>query len=130
MRNLILFAIGIAVGALGAVNVVNALRQRDAYPRGLMNVMQHHQGLLRQQLRRNRCDANAATAALASLQQSANDIEEAVYPGAIADAPFREYAQQLRDALAATPAPSDCPTLAQRVEKIGAACDACHRQYR
>ena len=130
MRNLILFVLGIAVGAFGAVSIVNTLRQRDAYPRGLMNVMQHHQAILRQELRRNRCDAPATAAAIAALAQSANDIEEAVYPEAIADAPFREYVQKLRDAVSSVSASADCPTLAPSVSKIGAACDACHRQYR
>ena len=130
MRNLILFVIGIAVGAFVAVNVVNTLRQRDAYPRGLMNVMQHHQALLRQELRRNRCDAKTTAPALASLAQSANELEEAVYPDAIAGAPFREYAQKLRDAVTSASASVDCATLAPSVTKISDACDACHRQYR
>jgi cytochrome c556 len=130
MRNLILLLVGIAVGAFAAVNVVNALRQRDAYARGLMNVMQHHQSTLRQELQRKHCDANTTAAALAGLQQSANGLEEALYPDAIADAPFREYAQSLRDAVTATSGSADCPSLAPRVGKIGAACDACHRQYR
>ena len=130
MRNLILFVLGIAMGAFGAVNIVNTLRQRDAYPRGLMNVMQHHQAMLRQELRRNRCDAKTTAATLAGLAQSANDLEEAVYPDAIADAPFREYAQTLRDAVTSASASLDCPSLAPAVSKIGAACDACHRQYR
>ena len=130
MRHLILFVLGIAVGAFGAVSVVNTLRQRDAYPRGLMNVMQHHQALLHQELRRNRCDAKTTAPALVVLVQSANDLEEAVYPDAIADAPFREYAQKLRDTVTSASASTDCPTLASSVSKISAACDACHRQYR
>jgi cytochrome c556 len=130
MRNVILFVLGIAVGAFGAVNIANTLRQRDAYPRGLMNVMQHREAMLRQELRRHRCDANTTATALAGLKQSANDVEEAVYPDAIADAPFREYAQKLRDAVTAVSVSADCPTLAASVSKIGAACDACHRQYR
>ena len=130
MRNLILFLLGIAVGAIGAVNIVNALRQRDAYPRGVMNVMQHHEATLRQQLRQNRCNAKTAATAFANLQSMADELEPAFYPAETADAPFREFAQRLRDAVAATPAVADCPSLAPSVDKIGAACDACHRQYR
>ena len=124
MRTLSLFVLGIGVGALGAVNIANTLRQRDAYPRAVMNVMQHHAAVLRQELRRKRCDANTTATALAGLAQSANEVENAVYPDAIADAPFREYAQNLRDAVIAASASTDCPTLALSVSKIGAAGDA------
>jgi cytochrome c556 len=130
MRNLILFLLGIAVGALGAVNIVNTLRQRDAYPRGLMNVMQHHEAMLWQDLRLKRCDAKTTAAALASLQDLAKDIEPAFDSEGTADAPFREYAQRLRDTLSASSGATDCPALASGVNKIGAACDACHRQFR
>jgi cytochrome c556 len=130
MRNLILFLLGVAVGVLGAVNVVNALRQRDAYPRGLMDVMQHHEAMLRQNVRLNRCDAKTTTAALNHLQELAKDIESAFDAEGADDAPFREYAQRLRDTLAASSSAADCPALASSVNKIGAACDACHRQFR
>jgi len=130
MRSLFLFLLGIAIGAIGAVSVVSALHQRDAYPRGVMIVMQHHQAALRQELRRNRCDAGTTAGTLTGLQELAKDLEAAVYPAQTADAPFREYAQRLRDALAATAGTTDCAALAPNVEKIGAACEACHRQYR
>jgi cytochrome c556 len=130
MRNLILFLLGIAIGAICAVSAVSALHQRDAYPRGVMIVMQHHQATLRQELRRNRCDASTTAGALVGLHELAKDLEAAVYPAETADAPFREYAQHLRDTLAATSGATDCAALAPNVEKIGAACEACHRQYR
>jgi hypothetical protein len=129
MRNLILFLLGVAVGVLGAVNVVNALRQRDAYPRGLMDVMQHHEAMLRQDLKLNRCGARTA-AALGSLRELAKDIEPAFDAEGAGDAPFREYAQRLRDTLAASSGAAECSALASSVNKIGAACDACHRQFR
>jgi cytochrome c556 len=130
MRNLVLFLLGIAIGAIGAASIVNALRQRDAYPRGLMNVMQHHEALLRRAVRLNRCDAKITAPALGSLQELAKDIEAAFDSESTTDAPFREYAQRLRDTLAATSSAVDCPALASGVTKIGAACDDCHRQYR
>jgi cytochrome c556 len=130
MRNLILLLLGIALGAAGGVVTVNTLNRRDAYPRGVMNVMQHHLAMLRHEAQLHRCEAETTSPALANLHGLAGDLEQTFYPDDTPDAPFREYAQQLRDALAAASAATDCSSLAPNVEKIGVACDACHRQYR
>jgi len=127
MRNLVLLLLGLAIGALVTANVINALRQRDAYPRGLMNVMQHHYAALREQVRRKQCTEPAARE-LALLRSSSTEIGEAVYAGDTPDAPFREFQQRLDDALAA--APANCADAASQLERISAACEACHRQYR
>jgi hypothetical protein len=92
--------------------------------------MQHRFGVLRQEIRLKRCDLKTTTPALASLRDFAGDLEQVFYPDDTADTPFGEYAQRLRDVLAADGAATDCLTLAPVVEKIGAACDACHREYR
>ncbi len=127
MRNLVLLLLGLAIGALVTANVINALRQRDAYPRGLMNVMQHHYAALREQVRRKQC-AEPAARELVLLRASSAEIGEAVYAGDTPDAPFREYEQRMQDALAATPA--SCADAGSQLERISAACEACHRQYR
>jgi cytochrome c556 len=129
MRALILLLLGLAVGAIAATSVVNALRQRDAYPRGLMNVLQHHYATLRHDVRDKRCtDSPRRVAALKALVA---DIDGAMYPGASPEPPFIEYEQRLSDALnAAATATDQCAALAPAVDKIGAACDACHHQYR
>ncbi|MBU6199032.1 MAG: hypothetical protein KGP08_05225 [Xanthomonadaceae bacterium] len=126
MRLVILFALGLAVGAVATANIVSALRQHDAYPRGLMNVMQHDLGALRTDARAQRCDAEA-TASLEQLRGLSGSIETAVYGDDPPDPPFAEYARRLRATL---PATLDCKDLAQGLEKVGAACDACHREYR
>lgn len=130
MRNLILLLLGITLGAAGGVITVNTLNRRDAYPRGVMNVMQHHLAMLRREVQLNRCDAQATSTQVARLHDLAGSLEQTFYPNDTADAPFREYAQRLRDALTATSSAIDCPSLAANLEKIGATCDACHRQYR
>ncbi len=96
MRLAILFVLGLAVGAFAAANVVNTLRQRDAYPRGMMNVMQHDLVVLRADTRAQRCDAQAA-ASLEQLRGLANGIETAVYGDDPPDPPFAEYAKRLRN---------------------------------
>jgi hypothetical protein len=130
MRLLILLAICVALGAVGGAITVTTLNRRDAYARGVMNVMQHHLVALRKETRGQRCEANSTAPALASLHELSADIEQVIYPEETADAPFREYAQKLRDAITGFPAAGDCPALAAGVDKIARTCDACHQQYR
>ncbi|HEY2396361.1 MAG TPA: hypothetical protein VGH81_10350 [Rudaea sp.] len=131
MRNLILLALGFALGAMAASTVVNALNRRAAYARGVMDVMQHHVGALRDRVRTNACGAADVQSDKALLTALAEEIEPAVFADSTPEPPFREYTQHLRDAIAELPAVgADCPALAPVVTKIGNACDACHRQYR
>lgn len=132
MRNVVFLVLGMAIGTLGAANIVNALRQRDAYPRGLMQVMQHHYRALRDVARLQRCNA-ASRLNLQMLQQLSGSIETAVYGAEPPAESFQKYATQLRNALAQTPSgtlPVDCAKLTSALNKVGAACDDCHRQYR
>jgi hypothetical protein len=126
MRNAVLVLLGLAIGAVAAANVLSALRQRDAYPRGLMNVLQHHYARLREDARRNRC-TDASLHDLDAIRRLGDDIPQAVYGADTPDAAFREYQQRLHDA-ANVAAP--CANVSALVEQVGAACDACHRQYR
>lgn len=127
MRQIVLLALGIAIGAGGGISIVNTLRQRDAYPRGLMDVMQHHFASLRDDVRRGHCEQSAQH--LNIVRGLAGDIGPAVYGEDTPDAPFREFESRLTDVLSES-APSDCKMLVSRVQKIGETCDACHRQYR
>ena len=126
MRRIALLMLGLAVGAAGGASVVNTLRQRDAYPRGLMDVMQHHYAALRDDVRRGHCENSAAHVLL--LHELSGEIGSAVYGDDIPDAPFREFESRLREALSASPA--DCKSLADQASRIGAVCEDCHRQYR
>jgi cytochrome c556 len=132
MKYAILLLIGLLAGAMGATMVVNALRQRDAYARGVMDVMQHHYAGLREDIRARRCDAGKSALAITRLRATTDDIEASIYADSTPDAPFHEFTQRLNDALAAVPnpPPSDCVALAPFVQKIGKVCDDCHQQYR
>jgi cytochrome c556 len=132
MKFLVLILVGLLVGAMGATVVVNTMRQRDAYARGLMDVMQHHYAGLRESLRARRCDASASAHAIAQMRAVGADIDTAIYPDATPDAPFREYSARLTAALdaAAAASPVDCNALAPHVQVIGKVCDECHQQYR
>ena len=127
MRLVVLLFIGLVVGASSGIAVVNTLRQRDAYPRGLMDVMQHHYAALRDDTRRGHCELSAHH--LDMLRNLAGEIGDAVYGEDIPDSPFREYNTRLLDALNA-PNATECKALAAQSQKIGAVCDDCHRQYR
>lgn len=129
MRQVFLVVLGMVIGAVAAANIGAALRARHAYPRGLMQVMQHELGAMRQSARDGRCDATAQLhwTRLAGLAPS---IESAVYGESTinpADPPFAEFARRLRAALAEVP---DCKQFAPAVARVAQACDDCHRQYR
>ena len=131
MRNLMLLVIGCALGALSATTVLRALATRDAYARGVMQVMQHHYSRLHDDVRARACTSVDPMLEKTQLRALAEQIEPSVYADAIADAPFREYTQHLRDALAQLPdGAAGCAALVPVVARIGAACDECHRQYR
>jgi len=132
MRNLILLVLGIAIGAIGAANAVNILRQRDAYPRGLMDVMQHHYAAIGMQVRERQCGQTISSHLLV-MRTLAVEIESAVYGAHTPEDGFRKDAQRLRKSLAAFPGanpPANCAGLAPALKRIGHACDACHQAYR
>lgn len=133
MRHLFLFLLGTAIGALASANIVSALRQRDAYPRGLMNVMQHHYAALRQQIDAKRCDDQVASH-LAVMRLLSNQIENAIYSNAQPDKEFHADAARLREALDQAmrieKSPKQCSALAPPIRQVGEACDTCHHSYR
>jgi len=131
MRSLLLLVLGIAFGAAVASLVLSALGRRDAYARGVMQVLQHETGVLRSALRFKACGTAEASRAKMLIGALTEEIEPSVLGDSTADAPFREYLQRLRDASAGLLASApDCAAFAPIVTKIGDACDVCHRQYR
>jgi hypothetical protein len=129
MRTAWLIGLGLVIGILGSVSVINAWRQRTPLPVAVMTVMQYHLGQLQDTLKQGRCNAANSAHSLQRLNQAATDLEPAF---AGADRDFFTHASHLRDTLnrAITSAATDCATLAQTLQSIGQACDACHQQYR
>jgi cytochrome c556 len=131
MRPLILLLLGLAFGAICAAIAVNTLAKRDAYARGVMEVMQHHYAELRNGVRTGRCDAATVARAHEMLHLLGEEIGPSVYGDSTPDAPFREYDDRLRNAVAKLgDGTSGCTALVPIVNRIGDSCDACHRQYR
>ena len=130
MRYLVCLIGGALLGALVAVTIANILGERNAYPRALMNVMQHDLGRARDLVHDQKCTTPDANAVAEHLRLIASDVEPALLAPGAHDRVFSQYASDLRDAVAAFTAAPDCPARSQAVTRIGQACDACHRDYK
>ena len=131
MRSLILLVLGIAIGAIAALQVGTVWRQRDAYPRGVMAVMQHHLGALHQEIVGNQCPLAQNALHLDWLQRMAGVIPDAL-PQYGHDGHFQNFVHRLQGEIRTTqsPLPTGCRTLEPRIRAIGGACEACHAEYR
>jgi cytochrome c556 len=131
MRTLLLALIAAVIGALAAVQVVGALRQRDAYPRGVMDVMAEHAGALDQSLRGQHCAADATAPNFALLVTMSGEIPRA-FPDLMGDRQFAKFAHDAHafDQQVAANPPRDCPALRKAFAQINGHCDQCHRVYR
>jgi hypothetical protein len=121
--------VGLTAGAIGANMVGRSVALRHAYPRGVMNLMQHHLASMQRALRSGQCSAGAAH--LDRLDAIDGEITEA-FADTQTDAGFAQATQHLREAVARAraAAPQDCRALAAAIEPIGRACDDCHHRYR
>ena len=130
MRYLVCLVAGLALGAMIASMVVNASALRNAWPRGVMNVMQHELGDSRKAAGDGTCNAAATQAASTHLRLLAGDIEPALLAPGAKDPAFSKYANDLHDALAKWDLRADCRHQANALTVVAHACDACHRVYR
>ena len=131
MRTLLLAVIAAVIGALIAAQVTAALRQRDAYPRGVMDVMAAHAGALDHAVRTQRCTAETTAKDFAMLVTMSGEIPRA-FPDLMPDKQFAKFAQDAHafDQQVAANPPRDCPGLNKAMAQIGEHCDQCHRIYR
>jgi cytochrome c556 len=129
MRAALLILLGLVIGVIGTVNVMNALAQRNPMPKAVMHTMGYHMGELKQELKANQCDAATIQHHLLRLQSTATDILPTF---GIADKGFIDDANQLQTRLqqAAASAPATCAALASALKPVGETCQSCHQQYR
>jgi len=131
MRSLMLLILGLVFGAVCTAIAMNALAQRSAYARGVMQVMQHHYAELRNGQRSGRCEGATVARANEELRLLTDEIERSVYENGTPEPPFREYSDRLRSAVADLgDGTQSCAALAPVINRVGDSCDACHRQYR
>jgi cytochrome c556 len=130
MRLLVLFLVGLFVGAAGAVLAVNALNRGPHYDKAIMTVMGQQMKAMDRSIKANRCAAADLTPRLQTLRFVANDIEPAF--SEVQEPQFGRYAGDLRAAadagLLATPA--SCAAAGATLARLDKACDACHRDFR
>ncbi len=132
MKSILLLVLGLVVGALAAAKVSSVVQMRDAYPRGVMSVMQHHLGALAQSVRHNACPVDATQRHLQRLKAMQPDILPAFAENLAGKADFRQHASKLVQAIdtaLADPA-ADCKALGKSVSMIGGTCKSCHQIYR
>ncbi len=129
MRYVIIIIIGIAIGALSAFSLANMLNKQNAWGRGVMTVMAHEMGALKDAVKANNCSDIGDT--LMRLRLVSERIEPAMMPPPATDKIFSKHADDLHQAIAAVQASGgDCQILAAGMEKIKDVCSACHRDYR
>jgi hypothetical protein len=131
MRQFVLLVIGLFVGAACTFVLARGLAQRDAYPRAVMNVMQHHMAELRRLERSGKCSAQDTANHTARIADLSHDVLDALGADAKSDPHLGDFAGGLeRAAEPARAGSSDCPALARSLGSIADACEACHREYR
>jgi len=129
MRAALLILLGLVIGIVGTVPVMNALNARNPLPKAVMTTMNYHMHQLTGALKGQRCEAASMQDSLQHMQVIASDIQ-AAFPGA--PQAFVDDAAHLRDALqsAVQAAPADCAALAAAIKPVGKACQSCHQQFR
>lgn len=131
MRYVVLLLIGLFMGAMGAVAAVSALRQGTPYDDAVMTVLSRQTGAMRAMREGGRCETPEITRRLHILRNVAGEANEAFLPVGD-DELFRKHSASLvaaADRSLASP-PNDCDTLAAALSDIGAACKACHEDFR
>ena len=131
MRLLLLFLLGLVLGAVGTNMIDKAITRKSAFPDGVMTVMGHQMKSLGQSIKQNRCTPSDLSTRLQTLRLVANEIEPA-FESMQGDAQFGRYASGLRGAadLALTAPLTSCAVASAAVNKVDQACDSCHRDYR
>lgn len=130
MRYLVCLIGGALLGALLALTVSSILRERDAWPRAVMTVMQHEVGRARDLVHAGQCAAPEVALVTTHLGLMSKDIEPALLAPGTHDSVFSRYAGDLRTAIATFAAANDCPSRRDALTQISNACDACHRDYK
>ena len=131
MRVLILFLVGLFVGAAGTAVLIQSLNRGTSYPRGVMSVMGHQMKAMNASIKQNRCAASDIAPRLQTIRLVANDIEVA-FDDMQGDAQFTRYAGALRaaaDGPLATPL-TTCAATQTALNKIDQSCDNCHRDFK
>ena len=129
MRVALMILLGLVIGILGTVNVMNVLSERNPMPKAVMHTMGYHMGELTRAIKANQCDATNIQHHLARLDSTASDITPVF---GMDDKDFADHARQLQDHLqqAVQAAPATCAALATVIKPVNDSCKSCHQKYR
>jgi len=134
-RYLFVLILGLLLGVACVVMALRALESgktwQDRYPSALMQLMSAHSAQLGQKAEANRCTASELMPHLEAMRMLGNDLEPA-FAELGTDRRFMAYASDFRaqlDQLLTEP-PHTCDALAEARGGIGAACKACHQDFR
>ena len=92
MRVALMILLGLVIGILGTVNVMNALSARNPMPKAVMETMNYHASALKNALKAQQCDPAKVQQHLARLQSTATDIVPVFH---IDEKDFTDHASQL-----------------------------------
>ena len=131
MRLVVLFLVGLLVGAMATLVAVNAMDRGTSHSHAVMAMMGQQMKALDQSIKASRCASTDLTPRLQTLRFVANDIEPA-FADLQGEAQFGRYAADLRsaaDAALMTP-PASCTAAAATLANLDKSCDSCHREFK
>ena len=131
MRYAILIVLGLVIGIIGAVSVMNALHNKPDHPRSAMEMIDFHMDGLEKNVDDNRCSVTDNLPHLQTMRALSNDLEPVFLPTAN-DADFKLKASGFRASLdiAIASPPADCAAVKAAMQKVGHECKSCHQQFR
>lgn len=131
MRFVVVLLIGLFMGAFGAVAGIGAMRQGTPHNDVVMSMIGWQTGALRAMQTSGKCDAAEIARRLTIARAVAGETDAAFLPVGDDDL-FRKHSAALTSALdsAIAAAPADCNALGVAMTDIGAACKACHQDFR
>lgn len=129
MRAALLILLGLVIGVIGSVNVLNALAERNPMPKATMHALGYHMGALKEAMQAKQCDAAKIQHHLLRMESTATDILPTF---GLSEKAFVDDANHLQTSLqqAAVSAPANCEALAAALKPVGQSCKSCHEQYR
>jgi cytochrome c556 len=127
MRVALMILLGLVIGVIGTVNVMNTLAARNPMPKAVMETMGYHVGELKHAIKAKQCDAVKIQHHLQRLQSTATDI---VPVFGIDEKTFTDKAGELQTHLqqALQAAPANCEALVAAIKPVGETCKSCHQQ--
>ena len=130
MRYLVVLVVGLVCGALLATIGLNALQRKHAWPRALMTTMRHVVADTRAAMKQQPCNTELLARSREHLRLLGHHVEPAVLGPDASDRVFSQYSRDFGTALDAWDASAACPQQAEALQRVGQACDGCHRDYR